>query len=322
MADVEQGMNNAPDTPKVDDFTAVMEKPGDVEQGTNNAPDTSTVDDQSNVTVVENRGSRLTYNLPEMRGTGRGSAYYTDSYTDIGAHMILTFVMEVVASFSLIFAVICCECLGSTDVLFVAFANGLAEMMTIYGYGGFACDFNPAVTISFLASGNCTIAEAAVKICAQFLGGMLAAISLLAVVTPEKDVTGRFSCLEVMPGATLGNIWIAETMATAMIVFVIYQTAASNFDCDNTKLSATLAHPQAVAWTVMLGVSMTFPLDGSSVNPQRAFATAIAGSIRGVDHIWHGMEAFIFAPILGGILVGLTERFFMDYLRKNLAGGH
>ena len=65
----------------------------------------------------------------------------------------------------------------------------------------------------------------------------------------------------------------------------------------------------------MLAVMVTFPLDGSSLNPMRALATAVVGSARHTN-LFQDMELFIFGPIVGGILIGLLERFVMENWRK------
>jgi len=238
--------------------------------------------------------------------------------------LLATFVCETIAGFLLIFMVIGCEMLGDQNVLFISFANGLAEMTMIYAFGGLNANFNPAVSICFFINGTTGFVEMALQILGQFIGGTIAIFVLMAVVNEDMDKSGQFSCLHLNKNTSYLDAWIAETICTALFCFVIFQTAASSAKDKSDKLSASIAHPQACAWCVMLCVMFTFPMTGSSLNPMRGFVTAIGEQIRynGDHHSFHHMELYVLAPACGGVFIGLLERLAMKTVRNTLVSDH
>lgn len=238
--------------------------------------------------------------------------------------LVATFICETIAGFLLIFMVIGCEMLGPQDTLFISFANGLAEMTMIYAFGGLNANFNPAVSICFFINGTTSFVEVSLQILGQYIGGTLAIFTLMLVVNEDMDNSGQFSCLHLNKNTDYADAFIAETICTSLFCFIIFQTAASNAKDKGAALSASIAHPQAAAWCVMLCVMFTFPITGSSLNPMRGFVTAIGEQIRyeGAHHSLDHMELYILAPALGGVIVGTLERIAMKSIRNILVAHH
>eukprot|EP00455_Lapot_gusevi_P019818 TRINITY_DN210_c0_g2_i1.p3 TRINITY_DN210_c0_g2~~TRINITY_DN210_c0_g2_i1.p3 ORF type:complete len:141 (-),score=59.42 TRINITY_DN210_c0_g2_i1:165-587(-) len=62
------------------------------------------------------------------------------------------------------------------------------------------------------------------------------------------------------------------------------------------------------------------PITGTSINPTRSFATAVAASgIKGCEGVWENHWVFWFAPILGGVFATYVYQFaFASHWGENL----
>jgi len=203
--------------------------------------------------------------------------------------------------------------IGYDDIFGIAFVNGLGEMACIYGFAELKADFNPAVTLTFLITGDCDITHAVVKIVAQLAGGLFGCLLLFVMFDTDNDKTHHFAALKIGKEATYGSAWCAEILLTYIVIFIIFQTAETNGE-PGEALAATLSSPLAVGFTVISCVGVAFPLTGASLNPMRALSTAVIGSLR-EGGLFKDMEVFFLGPIIAGILVGLQERLVMHKLR-------
>jgi len=203
--------------------------------------------------------------------------------------------------------------IGYDNVFGIAFVNGLGEMACIYGFTELKADFNPAVTLTFLITGDCDVIHAVVKIVFQLLGGLFGCLLLFFMYDEKMDKTHHFAALKIGKEATYGSAWVAEILLSYIVFFIIFQTAESNGE-PGEALAATLSSPLAVGFSVVSCVGVAFPLTGASLNPMRALSTAVLGSLR-EGGLFKDMEVFFLGPIVAGIIVGLQERYVMHKLR-------
>lgn len=203
--------------------------------------------------------------------------------------------------------------IGYDNVFGIAFVNGLGEMACIYGFTELKADFNPAVTLTFLITGDCDVIHAAVKIIFQLLGGLFGCLLLFFMYDEKADKTHHFAALKIGKDATYESAWCAEILLSYIVFFIIFQTAESNGE-PGEALAATLSSPLAVGFSVVSCVGVAFPLTGASLNPMRALSTAVLGSLR-EGGLFKDMEVFFFGPIVAGIIVGFQERYIMHKLR-------
>ena len=95
----------------------------------------------------------------------------------------------------------------------------------------------------------------------------------------------------------LGAVIITESLFTALFILVIAGTTRSS------AIAGFAGIRSASCWCLMHLV--TIPIDNTSVNPARSFATAIFGAELGLEQLW----VFIVFPIIGGLIGAVIWRF-------------
>jgi len=237
----------------------------------------------------------------------------SDDMDDLEELALLAFA-EFISSYLLIIVTMGAElAMGNYDVLGVGFVNGLGEMAIIFACSNLKADFNPAVTISFYITGNCDGLHAIIKMIFSCIGGIAGGTTLTCMFSKKTDMTKHFACLHIQDDFPYHSAFITEAICTFMIIFVIFQTAADACEkAEGALLAQTLSSPIAVGFVIVVGVIITLPVTGGGLNPMRALATAIPGAYRqDPDYVWDNFELFIFAPMVGGIMVGVFQKYFM-----------
>lgn len=188
-------------------------------------------------------------------------------------------------------------------VLGVAIAFGLSLLCAAYLFGGITgCHINPAVTIAMWAVKRTKGKEVPVYIMGQIIGAAVGAITIWAILTTDS-VPKKFglSTQAAFTGASNGfglehgffgfvAVMITEIVLTALFVLVIIgvtsKSLPAGFAAIPIGLMLTLVH------------LISIPIDNTSVNPARSFATAIFAKGWAFEQLWF----FIVFPVLGGIL--------------------
>lgn len=167
-----------------------------------------------------------------------------------------------------------------------ALAFGVAIMCLAYALGHVSGgQFNPAVTLSLILSGNCNIFQGICNILAQFVGSIIAS-ALVWASCPGGNATG-LAANQLSPGVTHGNAMIGEIVMTAALCFVVHMTC-----CDENTAIAPMA-PLAIGFTVFLANTVLIPIDGCSINPARSFGPAL------LANKWYGYWIFVVGPFVG-----------------------
>lgn len=181
----------------------------------------------------------------------------------------------------------------TASVVGTAVAFGLAVVAMAYTIGGISgCHINPAITLGCLISGRISGKDAAGYMAGQFIGGILGAAILFAMVSTDQALaggttTGANSCGDhgIMAGL------IAEVVLTCIFVLVVLGTTdskkgAGNFAGLAIGLSLILIH--------LVGIHYT----GTSVNPARSLGPALFEGGQALNEIW----VFFVGPFVGAAL--------------------
>jgi aquaporin Z len=189
----------------------------------------------------------------------------------------------------------------SAGVVTTAFAFGLVLLALAYTLGPISgCHVNPAVTMGFLVSRRITASDAVGYWIAQFLGGIVGAVTLWAIFQGSDSYTksvglgtdgwGKHS----MIGINAGGAFAAEVVLTFLFVLVV--------------LGATsrIATPGAAGLAIGLALTVVhlfgIPLTGTSVNPARSLGPAIVVGGDALSQVW----LFIVAPLIGGAIAAIV----------------
>lgn len=183
----------------------------------------------------------------------------------------------------------------------VSLAFGLTVMTMAYAIGHISgCHLNPAVTLGLVAGGRHPASEAGQYIAVQVVGACLGAGLLYVIASGAPGFAlGGFAANgfgEFSPGRyNMTSAFVAETVLTFMFLMIILgstdKRAPAGFAPIAIGLGLTLIH--------LIGI----PVTNLSVNPARSTGPAIFVA-SALPQLW----LFWVAPILGGVLAGLTYK--------------
>ena len=163
---------------------------------------------------------------------------------------------------------------------------------------------NPAVTLGFLLSGRMKLDEAVRYWVAQFIGGIVGAVILWAIVSGAHGWSAHAVGLGAdgyghnsMVGIGAGGAFATEVVLTLIFVFVVLGATSRV----GSPGAAGLAVGLALACVHLVGI----PLDGTGVNPARSLGPAIIVGSSALKQIW----VFIVAPLVGAALAAGLYRF-------------
>jgi MIP family channel proteins len=176
-------------------------------------------------------------------------------------------------------------------VVVPALAHGLILVGLIYTYGHISgAQFNPAVTAGLLVGGHIKLDKAIYYWVAQFVGGILAALALVVILSTNAN-TGQ-----TMGSMTETSVWAAalfEAIMTFFLVSAVYQAAVYG----KAGNLAGVAIGLTLAGSILAGGVYT----GASLNPARTLGPAlVAGNLSYV-------VPYLLGTFAGGIVGGLVH---------------
>ena len=197
-------------------------------------------------------------------------------------------VAEFIGTFALIFIGAGALAIAQANLVGIALAHGLVIVTFAYAYGHISgTHINPAVTLGLLIAGEIRIAAAVGYWIVQFLGGILGAVVLNAVL-PEAGDLGVTILTE---GVTSTQGLIVEIVLTFFLVNTIFNTAVSGKAGNFAGL--------AIGLTLVLCILMGGPLTRASLNPARTLGPAIVSG--NYADIW----LYFVGPAIGAVLAAL-----------------
>jgi len=222
---------------------------------------------------------------------------------------------ELVGTFVLVFIGCGSATLAGKYIGFVgiAFAFGLSVLVMVYAIGGISgCHINPAISISFFASGKMKLKDTVIYVVVQCVGAVIAAgvIYSVAVGNPAYSLAvnglGQNGYGAASPGGfSMTSGFIAEVVLTFIFLLVIYgstsERAPKGFAGISIGLSLVMIH--------LVGI----PITGTSVNPARSLGPAVIVGGTALSQLW----LFWVAPIIGGLLAAGVWRLLNATPSKN-----
>jgi aquaporin Z len=196
-------------------------------------------------------------------------------------------------------------------VLGVSLAFGLSLLCAAYLFGHISgCHINPAVTVGMWALKRTEGRDVPSYIVGQVLGAAIGAFIIWAILETGDNTLPKKATREALfSGASNGfanhspsgfGFWavvITEVVFTALFILVIAGT---------TRASA-IAGFAGIPIGLMLALvhMVTIPIDNTSVNPARSFATVLFGQSWGWEQLW----VFVVFPLIGGLIGAGIWRF-------------
>jgi aquaporin Z len=199
-------------------------------------------------------------------------------------------------------------------MLGVALAFGLSLLCAAYLFGHISgCHINPAVTVGMWALKRTDGRDVPSYLVGQILGAALGAVILWGIIESGDNIgKGQLKKLNrqtLFESASNGfanhspghfGFWavvITEVVFTALFILVIA----------GTTRSSAIAGFAGIPIGLMLALVhlVTIPIDNTSVNPARSFATVLFGPSWGWEQLW----VFIVFPLIGGVVGALIWRF-------------
>ena len=194
-------------------------------------------------------------------------------------------VAEFIGTFALIFIGAGALAIGSANLVGVALAHGLVIVVFIYAYGHISgTHINPAVTLGLLIAGEIEFVAAIGYWVVQFLGGILGAVLLNALLPNPGDLGVTILSEGVTPVQGL----VTEIVLTFFLVNTIFNTAVSGKAGNFAGL--------AIGVTLVFCILMGGPLTRASLNPARTLGPAIVSG--NYADIW----LYFVGPFIGALL--------------------
>lgn len=191
---------------------------------------------------------------------------------------------------------------GGMGILAIAFAFGFTLLVLVYAIGPISgCHVNPAVTIAMLAARNIRGVDGAAYIAAQLIGGFLASLVLLGLLSGvQGDVsagiaeysrsTHGLGANDVPSFLSAGSALGIEIVLTALFLYVIFNATSSAANPGAAGL--------AIGGYLFVAHLIGVPLGDSSVNPARSIGPALLQGGTALTNLW----VFIIGPIVGALI--------------------
>src|ERR1700757_2278912 len=212
---------------------------------------------------------------------------------------------EFIGTFAFVFigagaAAVVGEGVGMPGIVAIAFAHGLAIMAFAFAYGSVSGGhFNPAVTVGVLAAGAMGVGEAIGYIVSQFIGGIVGALFLSAVLGGAETGLGTPALAQnlALGGTTLTVTPAAGFMIEAVLGFFLATVVLSTAVAGRAGSVAPLAIGMTLAFNILMGGALT----GAAFNPARALGPMVATG-RFTD-AW----LYLVAPVVGAIVAAAVH---------------
>ena len=149
---------------------------------------------------------------------------------------------------------------------------------------------NPAITISYWATGRMYAGTAAYYIMSQILGAVMAAY-FLSLLFPDAVSTIFLGTCTLGEGVGSWKAASIECLATFLFVFTIFATAVD-------KRTSRLLAGVAIGLVYLFGVSISTTFSGGALNPARVFGPAVVSGHFDYHYVWW------LGPLIGALAAG------------------
>ena len=162
---------------------------------------------------------------------------------------------------------------------------------------------NPAVTISFWATGRMYAGTAAYYIVSQLAGAVMAAY-FLKILFPDAVNTVYLGTCTLGEGVEIWKAVLIECVVTFLFVFTIFATAVDKpplgvaSRTDSVGRTSKLLSGVAIGLVYLFGVSVSTTISGGALNPARVSGPAVVSGHFDYHFVWW------LGPISGSIAAG------------------
>ena len=195
------------------------------------------------------------------------------------------------------------------NLVATALAFGLAIVACAYAIGGISgCHVNPAVSLAMLIRGDIDLVDFCFYVISQVLGA-LAGAGILYLILSGTDLGTAALGTNGFGELSSTNISIFGALAVEIVLTFIFTT---------TILGVTDKKENGHVTGIVIGLTLVLvhlfglPFTGTSVNPARSLATALAdvifyerGNADAIALIW----VFIVGPLLGAVAAAYLYKF-------------
>jgi aquaporin Z len=186
----------------------------------------------------------------------------------------------------------------------VALAFGLTVLTMAFAIGHISgCHLNPAVSIGLWAGGRFPAKELLPYIVSQLIGAIAAAGVLFIIANGKMgfDVNAGFASNGYGDHSPGGYSLVSAFVIEVVLTFVFLMIIMGSTD----KRAPHGFAPIAIGLGLTLIHLISIPVTNTSVNPARSTGVALYVGGWAVLQLW----LFWLAPIIGGILGGITYRY-------------
>ncbi|MGR3294170.1 MAG: aquaporin [Candidatus Scalindua sp.] len=165
---------------------------------------------------------------------------------------------------------------------------------------------NPAVTISYWATGRMYAGTAAYYIMSQMIGAVIAAC-FLKILFPDAVNTVYLGACTLGEGVGPWKAASIECIVTFLFVFTIFVTAVDKppeeplgvaSRSDSVGRTSKLLAGVAIGLVYLFGVSVSTTFSGGALNPARVFGPAVVSGHFDYHYVWW------LGPVSGAIAAG------------------
>lgn len=169
-------------------------------------------------------------------------------------------------------------------------AIGSVLMVMVYA-GGYISGghYNPAVTLGVWMRGKCEGKDVPWYMIAQFIGGAIAALVVLALKVNST----------VLPATpNIAAALLAEFLFTFALVYVVLNVATSK------RTEGNSYYGLAIGFTLMVAAFAIGSISGAAINPAVAVGLTVMG-LSALGNIW----IFLVADFIGGAVAAVTFKY-------------
>ncbi len=204
-------------------------------------------------------------------------------------------IVEFVGTFTLVFIGVGAGAVGVGGLVGVALAFGCVVAGLIYTFGPISgTHINPAVTLAMWLAREIDATRAIAYVVAQFLGGIVGALSLGFVLRGTVWAGNGLGVTQLASGVSLGQGLVLEALLTFLLVNAILHAAVRG--------AAGTQAGMAIGLTLVALILMGGPVTGAGLNPARSLGPAIATG--DFTDLW----LYIVGPILGAVAAVVLYR--------------
>ncbi|HLV97466.1 MAG TPA: MIP/aquaporin family protein [Ktedonobacterales bacterium] len=178
----------------------------------------------------------------------------------------------------------------------ISFAFAFIIMALVYTIGKVSgCQINPAISIALSLTGRQNWADTAMYVVAQFVGGILGALGIVALFGTTAATHSILGVTSYADSTPVIQALFAEAIGTFILVFTVYGIAVDP--------RAPAGWAGLVIGLIVAGIIFVVgPVTGSSLNPARSFGPVLIQALFGGKAYFDQYWVYVVGPVVGGAL--------------------